>query len=90
MELTINAKELRKALAEIEEAENNGFMFCKAVFQITKAGKMLTDCEAEYNGLWERASETDFSLDWGRFQNVVKRNKFINGRLEKIKNEKIS
>ena len=85
MELCINAKELRKALAEIERAEGNGFHFCLAVFKITSAGYMLSDCLAIYDGLCERAHPTDGNFDWGRGQFVTKYNKFINGRLVPIK-----
>lgn len=76
MELCINAQQLRAALAEIEAAENNGFMHCLAVFKMASAGPMLSDCTANYSDLCERAHPTDGSKDWGRFQGVSRRNRF--------------
>lgn len=87
MELCINAKQLRKALKEIEEAERNGFMYCLAVFKITSAGHMLDNCRATYNDLIEKAHPTDGNFDWGRFQGVSKDNKFKNGELVPINNK---
>jgi hypothetical protein len=85
MEFCINGEQLRKALAEIEAAEKNGFMFCLAVFKITQAGYMLSDTRADYSDLCERAHPTNENFDWGRFQGVSRRNKFKNGKLVPIK-----
>lgn len=81
MELCISAEELRKALAQIEEAEKNGFMHCLGVFKITQAGYMLDQCRATYSDLLERAHPQDGSLNWGRFQSVSKRHRFEDGKL---------
>ena len=85
MEFCITAEQLRKALADIEGAEANGFMHCLAVFRITSAGYHLGDCRATYSDLSERAHPTDGNLSWGRFQAVTKRNKFIDGKLVPIR-----
>lgn len=85
MELCISELELRKALADIEAAEKNGFMHCLAVFKMNCIGPMISDCRAEYSDMVERAHETDGNLDWGRFQGVTRRNKFKNGKLVPIK-----
>ena len=81
MEFCIGADALRKALAEIEQAEANGFMHCLAVFRMASAGPSLDQCRAEYSDLSERGSPRDPSLNWGRFQAVTKRNKLIDGKL---------
>ncbi len=85
MELCIAAKDLRKALADIEAAEANGFMHCLAVFSLTSAGPMLDQCRAEYSDLSERAHPTDPRLNWGRFQGVTRRHRFVDGKLAPIK-----
>lgn len=81
MEFCINADELRKALADIERAEKNGFMHCLAVFQFNSAGPMLSQCQAGYSDMIERAHPTNGNLDWGRFQGVTRRNTFADGKL---------
>jgi hypothetical protein len=85
MYFCIDAEQLRKALAEIESAENNGFMHCLAVFRIASAGRMLDQNRAEYSDMIEKAHPTDGHFDWGRFQLVSKRNKFKGGKLVPIK-----
>lgn len=87
MELCIDAENLRKALSEIEAAEANGFMYCQAILRIVSAGPMLSDCRVEYSDLSEKAHPTNGNLDWGRFQSVSKRNRFIDGKLVPIKPE---
>lgn len=84
MEFCISARELRKALVEIEAAEKNGFMHCLSVFRLSGAGYMLHDCRAGYSDLLERASEHDGNLNWGRFQGVTKRHRFVDGKLEPL------
>jgi hypothetical protein len=76
MELCINSKQLRAALAEIEAAEKNGFMHCLAVFKMASAGPNISDCTANYSDLLERAHLTRGDMDWGRFQGVSRCNKF--------------
>lgn len=88
MEFVINGEQLRKALLDIENAEKNGFMYCEAVFKIAQAGRSISDNKAEYSDLFEKAHPTDGSLNWGRLQGVTKRNKFIDGKLVKIKDIK--
>ena len=85
MEFCVNANELRKALAEVEAAEKNGFKFCLSVFKLTSAGTKLGDCIASYSDILEKAHPTDGHLNWGRFQSVTKRNKFKNGKLVPLK-----
>ena len=85
MELCVSGEQLRKALAEIEAAEKNGFMHCLAVFKLASAGYMLSDCRANYSDLIERAHPTDGSMDWGRFQRVSQRHKFKAGKLVPLK-----
>ena len=85
MSLCIPAAELRKALADIESAEKNGFMHCLAVFDMASAGPMLDACRARYSDLIERAADNDPSLSWGRFQGVTRKNRFENGTLVPLK-----
>ena len=84
MELCINGEQLRRAVSAISAAEANGFNFCLAVFTLTNCGPMLSSCRAKYSDLCEMAHPTDGSLDWGRFQGVTRRNRFINGELVPI------
>lgn len=81
MNFCIDAEQLRAALAEIEEAERAGFMYCQAVFKLISAGPSLSDCRAAYSDLIEKAHPTDGNLDWGRFQRVSHWNRFENGKL---------
>jgi hypothetical protein len=85
MEFVITPDELRRALAEIEAAEKNGFMYCESVFTLTSAGRDLDSCRAEYSDLWEKARLTNGTFNWGRFQGVTRTNKFKNGKLIPIK-----
>lgn len=82
--VTANAEQLRKALNEINRAEKNGFNYCLAVFHMKEYGRSISDCKIEFDDIWEKAHPTDGRLDWGRGQNVTKRNKFIDGKLVKI------
>ena len=84
MSFCINAVELRKALAEIEIAESNGFNYCLAVFDMAEVGRMLSSCLAEYSDLCARGHPTDASLDWGRFSNVHRSHKLKRGKLVPI------
>lgn len=61
-----------KALADLERAEARGFLYCEAVF-----------VDGSYDGLHEKAHPTSGSLNWGRGQDVVGRNYFRNGKLER-------
>lgn len=85
MELCIDAVQLRKALEDIEKAEANGFNYCLAVLKFVSAGPMLDQNRVEYSDMLEKAHPTDGNLDWGRFQCVSRRNKFVDGRLVPIK-----
>jgi len=85
MEFCIDTNNLRKALSEIERAENNGFDYCLAIFRFAKAGRMLDDNIAEYSDLIEKAHPTDGHLDWGRGQDITKNYKFINGKPVRIR-----
>lgn len=84
MDFCIDAQQLRKALADIEAAERNGFNHCLCVFKITSAGHMLDSCRASYSDMIEKAHPTDGNFDWGRFQGVTKRNRFVGGELVPI------
>lgn len=85
MDLCITADQLRKALADIERAEKNGFMHCLAVFGMVSAGRMLDQNRAEYSDMIEKAHPTNGNLNWGRFQGVSRRNRFEDGELIPIK-----
>lgn len=86
MHVCINAEQLRKALADIEAAEANGFDHCLSVFVMTSAGRMIDECRAEYSDLLEKAHPTDGNLNWGRFQGVTRRHRFENGKLVPLEN----
>ncbi len=82
----IEAHELRKALADIKAAERNGFMFCRAVLEpsaVSSDGAL----GLSYSDLWERASITP-DKDWGRFQGVSSRHRYVDGRLVPIKTKR--
>jgi hypothetical protein len=81
MEFCIDAAQLRAALADIEEAERNGFQHCLAVLKLTSAGDTLDECKVRYSDLLERAHPTDGRLNWGRFQRVSARYLFKGGKL---------
>jgi len=81
MNFCVDAEQLRKALAEIEAAEKNGFMHCLAVFRMATAGRMLDENRAEYSDLYEKAHPTDGNFDWGRHQLVSRYNRFEAGQL---------
>lgn len=80
MEISLDRKELEKALKDIKKAEGSGFMFCRGVFSVVGMNGAIGI--AEYSDIWEKAHPTDGHLDWGRFQNVHQRKRFVNGRLE--------
>lgn len=86
----VNAEQLRKALADIEVAEENGFQHCLSVFWFVSRGNILEKNRIEYLDLCEKAHPTDPSLDWGRGQWVTRRNRFENGELVPIKGAKRS
>jgi len=81
MNFCINAEQLRKALADIEAAEQSGFMHCLAVFSMVRAGRMLDQNVAEYSDMIEKARPTDGNFDWGRFQSISRRYTFDGEKL---------
>jgi len=81
MEICIEPEQLRKALAEIERAEGNGFHHCLSVFTLSSGGSTLDQCRMKYSDILERADPTNGNLDWGRHQGVTRYNKFIDGKL---------
>ena len=85
----VSAKELRKALFEIEWAERNCFNHCLAVFDLFKAGRNLDENLCEFEELVEKAHPTNKNLDWGCGQDVTKLNKFVDGKLISITDEEI-
>lgn len=82
MEICITGEQLRKALKQIEQAEQQGFMHCLSIFAITQAGRYVSDCLAEHEGLILRAHPTDGEKDWGRIANQFLGDyRYIDGRL---------
>jgi hypothetical protein len=80
MSFKINAHELRKALAEIEQAETNGFMHCVAIFDPHHVEGPFV--HLEYSDMHEKGHPTAGHMDWGRFQGVTRRNRLDkNGQL---------
>lgn len=79
MLMTIGADALRKALADIEAAERNGFMYCLAVLNMKD--QIDGNLELGYSDLWERAHPHDGRLNWGRFQRVSQRHRFDGAKL---------
>lgn len=86
-EIKINADELRKALKDIEAAEKNGFMYCEAVFS-SNPGWNDHWIVGKYVDMLEKAHPTNRSLNWGRGQNVTKRNIFKDGKVIPTDKEK--
>jgi len=85
--IAINAQELRKALAEIEKAEANGFMFCEAVFNGDSIRQAFV--VASYSDFMEKAHPTDERLNWGRGQRITRRFKFNGGKLIELPREEL-
>lgn len=59
-----------KALADLSRAESRGFLGCDAVF-----------VDGKYDGLHERAVRDNGRADWGRGQDVTRRNFWRDGAL---------
>jgi hypothetical protein len=76
-----DAKQLRDALREIENSEENGFNCCLAIFNLKEYGTDLCDCKIEFEGLIEKAHPTERGLNWGRGQSITKRKRFEDGKL---------
>ena len=87
MDMVIDAEQLRAALADIEKAEKNGFMYCEAVVKLVRCGQMLDQNKLEYSDMIEKAHPTNGRLDWGRFQTVTRENKFVDGELVSIEKQ---
>lgn len=85
LDYTIDAEQLRKALAEIERAEKNGFMYCLAVFRMSITGDSITEWRGNYTDLVEAAHPTDGRFRWGRGQDITKRYRWKNGKLIPIR-----
>jgi hypothetical protein len=81
----IKAHDLRAALADIERAEANGFLYCEAVFDPQTVDGAFT--VLAYSDLSEKAHPTDGRLAWGRFQRVSRRHRFENGKLVPLEAE---
>ena len=83
-EFTLDEKELKKALGEIEEAKENGFDHCISVFKLVQIDNHKLP-NSEYNCMIVKAHPTDGKLNWGRLSKIHKRNKFVDGELIPIK-----
>jgi len=88
MNVVITGKELRNALADIELAEKNGFKHCLAVLEMTGVGPCISQCTVKYSDMIEKGHPTDPTLNWGRFQGVTRKNRFVRGKLVRIKSNK--
>jgi len=84
MDMCIDGEQLRKALADIEAAEENGFHHCIAVVRLVSAGRNLTENKLEYSDLLEKAHPTAGKLNWGRYQGVTEANRFVDGKLVRL------
>jgi hypothetical protein len=85
-ELKLTAKELRRALLEIKNAEKGGFMYCEAVFELSN-GENDHWLTGRYIDLIEKAHPSNGKLDWGRGQEISKRYIFKDGELIRSPNE---
>lgn len=81
MNFIIPKDDLIAALAALEQAEKNGFKYCETIFELQHYEPNLERCYAKYSDLWERAHPTNGRLDWGRFQNITTKHKFVKGKL---------
>src|SRR6266436_107280 len=89
LEIAVNGKQLRAALAAIERAERNGFHDCLAVLAVENpASRDLAHRTAAYSDLWERADPRNPAFDWGRDQQVSRANRFVDGTLVPIPEER--
>ncbi len=66
MNITITYEELKKAMAEMDVAVANGFVASLAVFKLSEAGDMLSQCRMKYSDLIPQGSDTDGRYQWGR------------------------
>lgn len=80
IELVIDETELRKALADIEQAKQQGFTHCLAVVRLLQVGACLDSCQLSYSDLVFRAHPTDPNLNWGR-GGLISDYRFVDGRL---------
>ena len=80
LELTISKDELEKALAEIKEAEDAGFMYCTPVFRIFEAG-YIGKTKAKWEGMLTKAHPTNGSFNWGR-STLYKQYDFRDGKTQ--------
>lgn len=80
MLLLMSGAELRKALADIEAAERHGFMFCEAVLELATVNA-YGQATVKYSDMSEKAHPSDGRYDWGRFQGVSRRHRFVDGQL---------
>jgi len=69
MEVCITGEQLRVALKQIEQAEEQGFEHCLSIFKIFQVGECVSDCQARHVGLILRADKADPNKDWGRICN---------------------
>ena len=74
------ADELRRALADIEQAEANGFTACEAVLEPKELAPM-GHLYLRYSDMVEKALPNRSDLNWGRFQGVTKRHRFDGEKL---------
>lgn len=79
--VTITPEELRKALAEVEIAESNGFSYSSVVLKLDAYGNNIGDCRMKYVDLCLKAHPTDRHFDYGRSCNAHRTTKFENGKL---------
>ena len=86
MLIQITAEQLRKALADIEAAEQNGFMWCEAVFDASHVDGLGNLC-MRYDSMIEKAHPTNGWLNWGRLQGVTRRHKFVDGQLIELESQ---
>jgi hypothetical protein len=82
MQFCVTGEELRKALADIEIAERNGFPYSLAVFDVRVASSMLCDARGYHRegDVWAKAHPTSGRLDWGR-QGAHRSHRCVNGKL---------
>ena len=84
MDFCIESKEIRKALAEIEAAEANGGISASLSLRLRMEVHCWLIAEQEYVEFCETVHPTNPYFDWGVNQNVTKRFRFKDGRLEPL------
>lgn len=81
MLFVLTKQQLLIALGELNDAESKGFTSSLAVFDQIVEHPVLKHRKSVFIDIWERASDSNEHLDWGRDQYVRYRKRVVDGKL---------